>query len=202
MTNLDTAVSNLNNRISGLDNYADIIDNLKKINVADGDKAEEFQRKFTGFFKVRRNADWRKFYYGLLEKNKNNSDVTFESILRSIYDVTRRVEASFSSKMLAVIDPDMPIWDSIVLSKIRIIKPSKNPNSDKRLEETIKKYNELIKWYKDFKYTDAFVKKFDTSFSKYKDSFSTVKKIDFLIWASGDTDPFDDKVYNNELSNT
>ena len=117
--------------------------------------------------------------------------VSFESILRGIYEKTGRIEASFASKMLATLKPEMPIWDSIVLSKLHI-KPSQNPDKEKRLRKTVEIYNDIIGWYARFEQSpeaQRFVEEFDCAFPEYK-GFSKMKKIDFLIWSSGDSDPF------------
>ena len=45
---------------------------------------------------------------------------SFGSVIEELYRRTGRIEASFSSKLLSALDPNMPIWDSIVLSKLHI----------------------------------------------------------------------------------
>ena len=69
----------------------------------------DFQRIFNGFYIVRRNEDWRKCYYEHFESIKNGSP-TFESIIAYLYECTGNIEPSFSSKMLATIFSEKPIW--------------------------------------------------------------------------------------------
>ena len=84
----------------GFDKYKMIIENVRKVDVsADLD----FQRTYNGFYRIRRNAEWRAAYYGLFEEIKN-SNPTFEQIIRTLYRDTGNIEASFSSKMLATVD--------------------------------------------------------------------------------------------------
>lgn len=44
----------------GLDKYLFILDRVKETNIS---VAAEFQRIFNGFYVVRRNKEWRQFYY-------------------------------------------------------------------------------------------------------------------------------------------
>lgn len=93
--------------------------------------------------------------------------------------------------MLATLKPEMPIWDSIVLSKLGI-KPCQSLNKETRLLKTVGIYDSIVAWYETFNLSpeaQRFVEAFDRAFPEFK-GFSKMKKIDFLIWGSGDTDPF------------
>ena len=72
----------IENRIAesmGFDKYKMIIEHVRKVDVsADLD----FQRTYNGFYRIRRNAEWRAAYYGLFEEIKNSSP-TFEQIIRA-----------------------------------------------------------------------------------------------------------------------
>jgi len=97
----------------GVDKYKQIMEMVRKTDVSSD---LEFQRTFNAFYRVRRNVEWRKAYYDLFEKVKCSSP-SFESIIRTMYEATGNIEASFSSKMLATINSDMPIWDRYVIQK-------------------------------------------------------------------------------------
>jgi hypothetical protein len=49
-----------------------------------------------------------------MERNKENPP-SFEKTITYIYEELDRFEASFSSKLVATLNPAMPIWDSVVL---------------------------------------------------------------------------------------
>ena len=98
----------------GFDKYKQIMEMVRKTDVSSD---PDFQRTFNGFYRVRRNAEWRKTYYDLFETVKD-SDPSFKSIIKTMYDATGNIEASFSSKMLATINPDMPIWDRYVVQNL------------------------------------------------------------------------------------
>ena len=98
----------------GLDRYAEIMKKAKTTNISED---REFQHLFNAFYRVRRNEAWRKIYYSLFEEMKQGSP-NFESILRFLYEKTGNIEASFSSKMLATLCPEKPIWDRYVLENL------------------------------------------------------------------------------------
>ena len=97
----------------GFDKYKQIMEMVRKTDVSSD---PDFQRNFNGFYRVRRNVEWRKVYYDLFESVKG-SNPSFEYIIRTMYEATGNIEASFSSKMLATINSDMPIWDRYVIQK-------------------------------------------------------------------------------------
>ena len=98
----------------GFDKYKQIMETVRKTDVSTD---PDFQRTFNAFYRVRRNAEWRKAYYDLFETAKD-SNPSFESIIRTIYEATDNIEASFSSKMLATINPDKTIWDRYVMQNL------------------------------------------------------------------------------------
>lgn len=179
----ELAIERLKERAEDLASYAWIMEQVNKTNVlADA----QFQRTFTRFYVLRRNAAQQKAYYGLLEASKGKADVCFSTILRALYEATGWVEASFSSKLLATLQPDMPIWDSIVLSRLGL-KPSTSDDKEKRLAHSEKLYENIVRWYREFLPTpeaQAAVAAFDKAFPNYAD-FTATKKIDFLLWGSG-----------------
>lgn len=145
-------------------------------------KDREFQKKFNGFYRVRRNKNWQKSFYTLFENNKNNLDM-FEKILVNFYEKTNRAEASFVSKMIATIDPRMPIIDSIVFKNLGLRLPSANTKN--RTSIINDRYQTLIKEYSMFLKTDMgryLIKKFIEKYPKTK--ITTTKMLDFVLWQS------------------
>ena len=144
--NTNTIIENLISQTFALDKYKKIIESVKQVNVSTD---MEFQKTFNHFYKVRRNEQWRKAYYDLFEECKNNSDLKFEDIITNLYKNTNQIEASFSSKLLATINPNMPIWDQYVLLNLNLQLIGKT--KDERLINAISLYSDIIKWYKDFR---------------------------------------------------
>ena len=181
--NINFAIEKLKTRSADLEAYAWIMEQVGKTNVS---MDRDFQRRFTRFYVLRRNGSQQKAYYDLLEACKGSEDVSFSEILRALYKATGWVEASFSSKLLATVKPDMPIWDSIVLSRLGL-KPSTSDDNEKRLARSECVYESIVRWYREFLATpkaQEALAAFDAAFPEYI-WFTATKKIDFLLWGSG-----------------
>lgn len=164
----------------GLEKYIKIIDRLHKVNVH---KDKEFQKLYNGFYRVRqRKADFYEIYYDYLENNKCN-EVTFGEAIKYIYDRTGRVEASFASKLVANINPNLPIWDSFVLSNLNIDKPKQYKKSEVRIKESIEAYKILQDKYENFLLTNNAKVLIELFNNEYQNTcISDTKKIDFILW--------------------
>jgi len=163
----------------GLDRYKYIMEQVYKTNIATD---EEFQRTFNGFYIVRRNEAWRKNYYEYFEKIKN-SKPSFESIITYLFKSNGTVEPSFSSKMLASISDEKPIWDRYVVQNLGI--KLTGDTKEEKLHNAIALYYDIEKWYKDFMSTNKgkeCISEFDRVLPDYKD-ISNIKKIDSILWS-------------------
>ena len=171
---IEKALDNLEKRAQDIQHYMNIMSKVKTVNVADD---QDFQREFDFFYKVRRNAEWRKVFFEIFERKKKKN-CSYKEIITELYEGTGQVEASFASKMLASIDENMPIWDSKVLDRIRI--KSSNKRGQQKLEETIELYDVIVQWYSDLKANKAsyneYITSFDSRFPDYS-SISDTKKI-------------------------
>src|SRR6202040_30357 len=72
----------------------------------------EFQTKFNGYYRVRRSAKWRATFYALMSEARE-SHPDFMSVLKDLHKRTGRVEPSFASKLVATVDPQFPVIDSV-----------------------------------------------------------------------------------------
>ena len=144
----------------------------------DVSKDVSFQKKFNGFYRVRRNITWQEQYYSLFEEAKK-APIPFEDVITYLYSMGK-VEASFGSKMVATINPNMPIWDQYVMTNVGITVSNKGS----RIQATVDAYDKLCDWYNHFLCTNnakECLHLFDTLFPEYK-SISDTKKIDFYLW--------------------
>lgn len=189
----------------GLYKYIEIIEKFKDVDVSSD---RDFQKLFNGFFKIHsRSKEWYEGYYGFFQNHKNEN-LKYEDIINFCYNTLELkgkehpVEASFSSKMLAVINPDMPILDSQVMANMGLGEITGKESKDK-LKSAKKKYAEICRRYKAFEkqYPDDYssaIELFDTIFPpsifiNYRDSkgfvykdfkgFTNTKKIDWFLWA-------------------
>lgn len=174
-TSINSALDNL---YDGLHKYLWIQDKFKKTNVSED---IEFQRKFNHFYRVRRDEAWRKSYFFLLENYRNKSP-NFQFVLQSIANKTGRLEASFSSKLIATIDPTKPVLDSVVLKNIGLKLPTSPKN---KLQVIVDVYTELEVRLNDLlNSTDG-----HNAISMFKNRFpnakvTEIKILDFILWQS------------------
>lgn len=162
----------------GLDRYAYI---MNRFNATDVSSDTNFQRMFNGFYRVRRNEQWRKAYYGLFEQAKSKT-LNFADIINYMYENTGNIEPSFSSKMYATVYPDKPIWDKYVLQNLNL--ELKGKSKAEKLNNAITLYAEIEKWYDNFMKTDKAVEwlaAFDFAWPDYT-NISSIKKVDFVLW--------------------
>ena len=160
---------------AGLKKYCYIMERLHKIDVSTD---RDFQKAYNGFYRLRqRSADFYACYYGYLEQQKNNAALNFEDVLTYLYENTGRVEASFSSKLLATVRPELPIWDSFVLKNLGLRAP--NYNCKNRLRRVAALYDQICRWYQSGKAAEC-VAEFDGLYPGT--NITDTKKADFILW--------------------
>ena len=163
--------------VIGLEKYNRI---MKRVHEVDVSTDAEFQRFFNGFYRMRqRPADFYASYYAYLEQNKHNRELTFEDILTYLYQETGSIHASFSSKLLATVNPDMPIWDKFVLQNLGLRTPYYYEKD--RFQKTVQLYRRICDWYKSSEAKEK-LNEFNRLFPNAE--ISDVKKIDFILWAT------------------
>lgn len=188
-------------RVLAVDDYIELLDGVEhgRIDTAD------FQHRFNRFCMIRRDARWRRIYYGLFSAfAKLRDEVEFEDILFMLdRDVRRklgeaRLEVSFSSKMLAFLRPyEFPIWDRWVVdnldAEIGDLKLSLNSWSDIRPREceAVEKFSKMTQWFhtelKKPSVKEA-LKRFDAYLpQEFVGRIPEIKKLDWLLWAKRGT---------------
>lgn len=82
----------------GLKKYCYIIDAVSE----DGFQATKgFQKTFNGYYKLqKRSAEWYKQYYELFESQKTKP-LSFDALLKKMYECDGKIEVSFVSKLIA-----------------------------------------------------------------------------------------------------
>lgn len=161
----------------GIKKYAYIVNTVNEVDVS---VDANFQRIYDGFYIVRRNSEWRKAYFDLFEQIKNEEDVSFEFIIRELNRLTGNIEPSFSSKMLASINMNKPIWDKYVLVNLGIVPKT----SGDRLTDCIEKYKLIENWYLEFLSSEN-ARECVQIFNSYLPDYSWIsdtKKIDYFLW--------------------
>ena len=167
---------------NGVDKYLAITSTLHTCDVS---LDSVFQRTYNGFYRMRqRKPVFYQVYYDYMERYKQEI-LTFEDVMNYLHSAINRIEPSFSSKLLATINPDMPVWDANVLSQLAIV-PPRFSHKD-RLAETIKTYARIVDWYAYYMETPNakdVIHIFDQIYPNKP--FTSVKKIDFALWSMGE----------------
>lgn len=146
---------------------------------------EAYQRKYKGFYKLRLpRTDCYSHYFTLLELLKGDSDISYEHVLLQLQNNTGRIEASFASKLVATVNPKLPVIDSIVLECLSYKKPS-STQAD-QFQKTISLYQLMIIRFREMEQDKRFEtlkSRFENAFPDY--SFTDIKILDLLIWEYG-----------------
>lgn len=141
----------------------------------------EYQRRFSAFYRVRRNSEWRQSFFRTLQ-DKKGIGVSFPEALQILLAKTGRFEASFASKLVATVDPEQPVIDSIVLGFVHKRLPTLGaPN---RFERLVDLHEWLRHWYRDLLGHEegmAILGAFRQRYPAAADVTDT-KAIDFVIW--------------------
>jgi hypothetical protein len=155
---------------------------LKTTNVATN---LDYQRVYKSFYVMRqRPAAWYRFYFDLLEREKSNRSITFEAVLDVTFEtMSGRVEPSFSSKLVATIRPEAPVYHDVVRNNLGIAKPRYDKPAQDRLANARDAYKRIERFYAAALKSDAFVKlktEFDRRLSDFT-HFTNTKKLDVLL---------------------
>jgi len=168
----------------GLKKYETI---MKLFHATDVSRNLDFQRTFNGFYRVKlKSKEFYQTFYEFLELNKNK-EISFQETIEHFFKKFDRLESSFSSKILATINPNQPVWDSEVLKRLNLRSPGYNLSPETRFLRILETYNKICNWYDDFLKTDVSKKMLDMFNQKIPNANITdVKKIDFILWQTRD----------------
>ena len=159
----------------GIQKYCAIMDRL---NIVDISADSEFQRLFNGYYRMRqRPPQFYKAFYEYLQQQKCNPQLTFHEVLTHLYEVTGILTPSFSSKLLATVRPEMPVWDQFVLKNLGLKAPYYYDKN--RVSKTEALYAAICDWY----HTDEAKERltfFNSNFANIP--ITDTKKIDLILW--------------------
>lgn len=166
-----------------LNTYYWLQDNLHNRNVAED---EEYRRKFAGYYRMRFvSPKYRDCFFSLFETVKNNNALSFEDVSKQLFQVDKRHQFSFISKMLHTIDPNRPIYDSHVHMALQIYRPYQS-EIEREIKQDIQILNQISEAYRRLEASKEIVEIL-TEFDKIVPdrSMTVAKKLDFILWALG-----------------
>ena len=174
----------LKNIENGVEKYIKIMNIFHNVNVSIDN---EFQHLFKTYYQLkhRRINEFSNCYFTFMENHKKKIP-SFICTLNNLYEFDR-LEISFASKLLATIDPNLPIWDKYVKNYFGLESP---PNDIVKREDKVIHANSLYEILKQ-KYIEFFstdesnllIKLFDEHYPN--NNFTQIKKIDFIIYSNG-----------------
>ena len=194
--NMEYVLSRLKAMKERLSDYAYTQSSLLDTNVSTD---FEYQDVFGKFYVLKcqdgtwlRDGRWREIFFSILEHEKRNDKLSFQDVLKEIYHTARhkqrqQIEASFSSKLLATVRPEMPVWDTWVLKNLGIENPSDRKYDyqkriDKRDEIYSRIQDKMSKIIGGVEFPE-WKRRFDSTFPEYT-HFTDTKKLDLYLWQS------------------
>lgn len=163
----------------GIAKYLALMDRYGKVNVTSD---TDFQRAYNGFYKMRqRKPLYYQVYYQLMEQLRGTTP-SFDTVIDALHAATGRFEPSFSSKMVATIDPHKPVWDMYVLQNLGL--KASTGNGKTKLDDLKKCYLAIEGWYQHFLGTSEahnWIQQFDSLVAEHA-NFTQLKKIDLILW--------------------
>jgi hypothetical protein len=177
---LTSTLHRLRERQHRLADYHDIQLSFGTVNVAED---HGFRRKFTTFYRLRGSKTFSDHFFGIFEELKGAQAPTFRDALTAIYARCQQVHPSFSSKIIATIDPSQPVYDSEVLKRLHLSAYFVS-DPEARLLKVEERYQKITEFYLHAK-SNAAAKRiasaFDVEFSEFT-HFTPTKKLDLILW--------------------
>ena len=164
----------------GLEKYKYI---MNAVHTTDVSTDIEFQNCYRDFYQLRRfySDEFAKKYFNLMESFKVMPEVSFQMAFEQVKNIQGTDEISFSSKLAHTLNPDIPVWDSVVTNKHFGIKaPTGTKEREQKIFERYRLYCEKYFEYLKSEEGQMLVAMFDETFPDA--GISDVKKIDFILW--------------------
>lgn len=139
-----------------------------------------FRKRFNAFYRVRRNANWRKAYFALMEEAEKEA-LSYQQVLDILRQETTRFEASFASKLVTTINPKLPVIDKFVLQNMGLSLPSYSVMD--RADRILQVYVDLQSKFDECLQSETGRYLVNEFKSMYPDAKITeVKMLDLVLW--------------------
>lgn len=168
----------------GLDKYQEIMKLYKmSLEISSSDDFQNLYRNFYGMNRAGFSLETKKEYFKLLDAANLNKEIDFKIVLHSLYQKSGKKHFSFTSKLLATANPNLPVWDSKVRKYLNYRFDLKLKSSFKDLESCEDEYKRYCDWFNNFLVTEdarRLISQFDINIPKAK--ITKMKKIDLMLW--------------------
>ena len=139
-----------------------------------------FQRRFNQFYRVRRSAAWQSSYFALMGRARREA-LEFNVVLDALQLAINRLEASFVSKLIATINPELPVIDKFVLQNVGLALPAQNATN--RAAAIVQIHFTLQASFNTYLQSpdgQYLVSKFNQQYPN--SGITDVKKLDLVLW--------------------
>jgi hypothetical protein len=153
---------------------------------------EDYQKRFKYFWKInlaRANKEFVDFYFEMLQELYQGADFDVEHIASELYRIPlnnsgrNTLQFSFSTKMLHMVNPNLPIYDSMVRDFYFFKEPNSKLSIDIRLEQVVGFYDFLKAEYSRILKEALLEETIQLFIEKRKPAHFTKEKIiDTVIW--------------------
>lgn len=169
----------------GLQKYLYLQQDFHNVDVS---KNTQYQRVFRNFWALSTryksiDDSFIAGYFQILENyKKDDMSPTFSDAFQRVHAIGNTLQMSFTSKLVHMLNTDMPVWDSIVAEKhFHFKKPySYVKNPDIAFPERYAEYNFAFQDYLQTDNAKELISLFNYRFPKAR--ISDIKKIDFILW--------------------
>lgn len=184
--NPETIISECLETGFGLETYTSLINSVA---LPEFVATPQFRKKYNGYFRVIfRSQEWYNQYYDLMTSQRENPR-TFSELIQILYPFSGNIEASYVSKLMATVDPSLPIWDQHVLRNLQLQEAWRNTQGnefEQRLESANAIYENIRNWYSNYLESNEgqlCIQRFNEALPDYSNVISNTKKIDYFLWS-------------------
>ena len=167
-----------------MSDYNYLRDSLLDTNVIEDNRYKIRFKRYYAMDKQRWDSKWDKLYFSLLEHGKNNKEISFHTTLELLYAITGKVQTSFSSKLIATVNPEMPVYDKWVRKNLGLKVPYSGMKDDRRIPRFVTMHSELqskaVEMTQDINF-EKLRTRFNQTFPQYE-CFTDIKKLDLFLW--------------------
>jgi len=175
---------NWKNLKEGLEKYQLIMNEYKKsIEISSSDDFQKSYRNFYGMNRAGMSSACNKTYFRLLDKAANSEEIDFKYVLQRLYAESGKKHFSFTTKLLATANPNLPVWDKKVRKYLNSQFSLKFKDSFEDIESCEQEYHRYCAWFKNFLKSDdatKLINEFDKKIPNVK--ITKMKKIDLMFW--------------------
>ena len=161
----------------GLRKYCSI---QARLSCCDVSVERDFQRQFDHFYRVRRNEEWRKSFFRLMERAKR-CGISFPQALDTLQRENGKFEVSFASKLVATVNPAKPVVDKYVRKHFNLSLPYSKAKD--RFERAVNLYELLTDRFAELLASPTGSMILHCFDHRYADvDLTALKKVDLVLW--------------------